>query len=255
MREMRIFVINRGWISIAAAVLSVVAVFFVITIAGGGAGRTLPIYRVERDNRAVSLTFNASRDGDIEAITGILAQYNVRATFFVTGEFARRNPDTVTAADRQGHEIMNLSDDYARFVPLPAAQVAANVTAANEEIGNLTGKVPALFRAPHGEYDDHVIEIVHELGMRAIQWDVDSRDYRGISAERITRRVTGAVSPGSIVKFRAESANTPEALPEIIEFLLQNGYAIVPVSELLLHGEYTIDRAGRQLPVRQREAA
>ena len=48
--------------------------------------------------------------------------------------------------------------------------------------------------------------------------------------------------------FHIAALHTPEALGRIIEYLIQNGYAIVPVSELLLTGEYTIDHTGRQIP-------
>ncbi len=56
------------------------------------------------------------------------------------------------------------------------------------------------------------------------------------------------MSPGSIVLFHNAAAHTPEALPAIIEYLLSEGYAIVPVSELILTGDYTIDNTGRQMP-------
>jgi peptidoglycan/xylan/chitin deacetylase (PgdA/CDA1 family) len=62
------------------------------------------------------------------------------------------------------------------------------------------------------------------------------------------RRVTGKVSPGSIVLFHNAALHTPEALPAIIEYLLKEGYAIVPVSELILKDNYTIDHTGRQIP-------
>jgi peptidoglycan/xylan/chitin deacetylase (PgdA/CDA1 family) len=60
--------------------------------------------------------------------------------------------------------------------------------------------------------------------------------------------VTAKVNSGSIVLFHNAALHTPEALPSIIEYLLQNGYAIVPVSELILKGDTTIDHTGRQLP-------
>jgi peptidoglycan/xylan/chitin deacetylase (PgdA/CDA1 family) len=83
--------------------------------------------------------------------------------------------------------------------------------------------------------------------MDTIQWDVDSLDWRGIAASEIAKRVTEKAAPGSIVLFHNAAEHTPEALPSIIEFFLQNGYSLVPVSELLLTGEYTIDHTGKQM--------
>ena len=93
---------------------------------------------------------------------------------------------------------------------------------------------------------DHVISAIRSIGMEPIQWDVDSLDWKGISAAEITKRVTGKVCPGSIVLFHNAGEHTPEALPEILRTLKQEGYEIVPISEILLDGEYTLDHEGRQ---------
>lgn len=76
----------------------------------------------------------------------------------------------------------------------------------------------------------------------------DSLDWKDLSASEITRRVTSKVQPGSIVLFHNAAKHTPEALPGIIETLLQDGYTFVPISQLILQGEYTIDHTGRQCP-------
>ena len=78
-------------------------------------------------------------------------------------------------------------------------------------------------------------------------WESDSLDWKGISAEEITSRVLSKVQPGSIVLFHNAAEHTPEALPGIIESLQADGYTIVPISELLLTGDYAIDSAGCQI--------
>lgn len=128
----------------------------------------------------------------------------------------------------------------------------ADVTACNEKIEAVTGVVPTLIRPPYGEYDDHVVNAIRSMGMEPIQWDVDSLDWKDLSAGNITQRVLSKVQPGSIVLFHNAALHTPEALPGIIEALLQEGYTFVPISELILPGEYgvdyTIDHTGRQCP-------
>ena len=91
-----------------------------------------------------------------------------------------------------------------------------------------------------------MIQAVRSLGMTAVQWDVDSLDWKGISAQEIQRRVLDRVQPGSIVLFHNAAENTPEALPGILEALLADGYRILPISELLLQGDCFIDSSGRQ---------
>ena len=82
--------------------------------------------------------------------------------------------------------------------------------------------------------------------------DGDSLDWKEIPAEEIVQRVTGKVQPGSIVLFHNAALHTPEALPSILETLIQEGYTFVPISQLILGGEYntdyTIDHTGRQCP-------
>lgn len=84
-------------------------------------------------------------------------------------------------------------------------------------------------------------------------WDGDSLDWKEISAQEIAQRVTSRVQSGSIVLFHNAALHTPEALPGILEYLLGQGYSIVPVSQLVLSGEegtdYTIDHTGRQCPL------
>ena len=79
-------------------------------------------------------------------------------------------------------------------------------------------------------------------------YSVDSLDWKDLSAGDITARVTSRVCPGSIVLFHNAAKHTPEALPAILEALLRDGYTFLPISQLLLDGEYTIDHAGRQCP-------
>lgn len=76
----------------------------------------------------------------------------------------------------------------------------------------------------------------------------DSLDWKDLSAGEIIQRVTSKVQPGSIVLFHNAALHTPEALPTIIQTLLQEGYTFVPISQLILSGDYTIDHTGRQCP-------
>ena len=69
----------------------------------------------------------------------------------------------------------------------------------------------------------------------------DSLDWKDLAAGEIIQRVTSKVQPGSIVLFHNAALHTPEALPTIIQTLLQEGYTFVPISQILLSGEYTID--------------
>ncbi len=185
---------------------------------------------------------------DTQELIDILGRYGVRATFFVVGDWVDKYPESVKALHDAGHEVMNHSNTHAHMNQLSAQEIIADVEACNDKIEAVTGVRPTLIRPPYGEYNDQVISAIRSIGMEPIQWDVDSLDWKEISAQEIAQRVTSRVQSGSIVLFHNAALHTPEALPGILECLLQEGYTFVPVSELILEEPYTIDHTGRQCP-------
>ena len=185
---------------------------------------------------------------DTQQLIDILGQYNVKATFFVVGEWADKYPESVKALAEAGHEVMNHSNTHAHYPQLSVDEVVADLNACNDKIEAITGVRPTLVRLPYGDYDDNSISAVRSIGMEPIQWDVDSLDWKDLPAEEITQRVTSRVQPGSIVLFHNAALHTPEALPAILSTLLQEGYTFVPISQIILTQPYTIDHTGRQCP-------
>lgn len=178
----------------------------------------------------------------------ILGKYNVKATFFVVGEWVDKFPESVKALHDAGHEIMNHSDDHAYFTKLNADQIKAQLDSCNSKIEAITGVRPDLFRPPYGDYNDSVVSTVRNCGMYTIQWNIDSLDWKDLEAPAITERVLKRLEPGSIILFHNAAKNTPAALPSVIEGLIQQGYTMVPVSQLILRDNYTMDHTGRQVP-------
>ena len=253
LRPFRVFVLPRRCWTAALCLLAAAAMFCAVhyptAIGAAAAARQLPIYCVQRDQKLVSISFDAAwGNEDTQQLIDILARYDVKATFFVVGEWVDKYPDSVKALHNAGHEIMNHSNTHAHYPQLSPEEVAADLNACNDKIEAATGVRPTLVRLPYGDYDDSSINAVRSIGMEPIQWDVDSLDWKELSAPEITRRVTQKVQPGSIVLFHNAALHTPEALPGIIEHLLQEGYTFLPISQILLPDPYTIDHTGRQLP-------
>ena len=211
------------------------------------AKRELPVYCVQRDEKIVALSFDAAwGNEDTQILIDILDQYGVNTTFFVVGDWVDKYPESVRALAEAGNEVMNHSSSHAHFSALSTDEITADITVCNDKIEAITGVRPTLFRCPYGEYDDHVISAVKSANMTAVQWDVDSLDWKGIPAGQITRRVLDRVQPGSIVLFHNAAEHTPEALPAILDALIDEGYRIVPISQILLDGDCFIDSTGRQ---------
>ena len=211
--------------------------------------RELPVYCVERSDKKIAISFDAAwGNEDTQQLIDILTAHDVRATFFLVGGWVDRYPESVKALSDAGMEVMNHSETHPHLAQLSAEQVQSEVSTCADKIEAITGVRPTLFRCPYGEYNDTVITAIRALSVEPIQWDVDSLDWKGISADEITQRVLSGVKPGSIVLFHNAAEHTPEALAGIIESLQAEGYEIVPISELLLEGETSIDNAGMQKP-------
>ena len=211
--------------------------------------KDLPIYSVATDEKICSISFDAAwGNEDTEDLIKILAKYNVKTTFFVVGAWVDKYPESVKQLSDAGHEVMNHSDSHPHMTKLSKEDMLKELNLCNDKIQKITGIRPILFRPPYGDYSNDVISTVRENGMYTIQWDTDSLDWKDLSKEDITKRVTEKVQPGSIVLFHNAAKNTPQALPMILEKLTNDGYKIVPVSHLILKENYTIDHTGKQLP-------
>ena len=254
---MKLFLLKRKRLAALACVLAAGVMFAAVnsplTVGAAAAKRQLPIYCVQRDQKMLSISFDAAwGNEDTQQLIDILGKYDIKATFFVVGEWVDKYPESVKALSDAGHEVMNHSNDHAHMSKLSRDEIIADVNTCNDKIEAVTGVRPTLIRPPYGEYDDNVVSAIRSMGMEPIQWDVDSLDWKDLSAAEITKRVTAKVQPGSIVLFHNAAKHTPEALPTILENLLQQGYTFVPISQLILPGQcdvdYTIDHPGKQCP-------
>lgn len=240
-------------LKIGAGIIAFIAVVGVAFSAAGTESasaqkKKLPIYCTSKTEKIASLSFDAAwGNEDTNTLIEILGKYNVKATFFVVGEWVDKYPESVKALSDAGHEIQNHSDTHPHMPKLSIEDMTKQLNSCNNKIEKLTGKRPILFRAPYGDYNNTMLDTVRSLGMYTIQWDVDSLDWKDLSAADIKTRVLTRVKPGSIVLFHNAAKNTPEALPGIIESLITDGYNLIPISENISKGDYTVDHEGRQI--------
>jgi len=212
----------------------------------------LPIYSVElpEGKKQIALTFDAAwGNEDTQTLIDILDRYGVKATFFVIGQWAEKYPESVRALHDAGHDVMNHSYDHRHYTGLSSAEMVQDVHRASEVIRGVTGTKPNLFRPPYGDYNAAVVEAMRNAGYYTIQWDVDSLDWKDLSAAEITRRVLDGAKNGSIILFHNAALHTPEALPGIIEGLQSQGYELVGVADMIYKNQYTMDHTGRQHPL------
>ena len=227
--------------------LATVMALTLLAMPCAAAERDLPIYCVGRDDNCISISFDAAwGNEDTQTLIDILGKYNIRATFFVVGDWVDKYPESVKALHDAGHEIMNHSNTHAHYPQLSRAQMIADVSACADKIEAVTGVRPTLFRPPYGDYNDTVVGAMREAGFYTIQWDVDSLDWKNPGSDAIEQRVLEKVKSGSIVLFHNAAVQTPAALPGIIEGLLAKGYKFLPISELIYKEDYHMEHDGTQ---------
>lgn len=175
---MKMFLVKRKILTAAVCLLLAAGMFYVVNhpaiVGAAAAARQLPIYCVQRDQKVLSISFDAAwGNEDTQMLIDILGKYKIKATFFVVGEWVDKYPESVKALHDAGHEVMNHSNTHAHMSQLSKDEIIADVEACNDKIEAVTGVRPTLIRPPYGEYDDNVITAIRSIGMEPIQWDVD----------------------------------------------------------------------------------
>lgn len=213
--------------------------------------RLVPIYYVDTAERKIAISFDASWGATYTpTLLNILKENEITTTFFLTGFWVEKYPEMVKEIFAAGHEIGNHTYSHPHLNSLEPEQIKAELERVGHMIYELTEKQPYLFRPPFGEYSNKVIRTAEQCGYQTIQWSVDSLDWKEMGVEPMVKRVTEKLHPGAIVLFHNNGKYTAEALPDIINFAHEQGYKIVPISELLYQENYKIDsNTGAQVKI------
>ena len=252
---MKIFVFSKNnmvfYTVLTVALICLIAIRSVsYTDVATANARLLPIYSVETQEKCVAITFDSAwEDADTNEILDALAQNNAKATFFVTGDYIDRCGASVKAFFDAGHEIANHSDMHPHPNKLSEQQLIDDTKKCEEKIYALTNSSKMLYRAPYGEYNNDTVSTINSMGYSFIQWDADSLDYKGLSAEEITKRICSRVKNGSIILFHTGTKNTADALKMLLPQLAQQGYSFKRVSDIIYKDGFYIDNTGRQKKV------
>lgn len=221
-----------------------------VTVSNSVNGRELPIYCVETDEKKIALTFdNAWGNEDIGRILDILKRHNIHATFFMTGGWVEAYPDDVKAILAAGHDLGNHSENHKNMSQLSDSECQEELMKVHTKVQELTGYEMNLFRAPYGDYDNHVITNAVKSGYFTIQWDVDSLDWKDYGVDSIMKEVTENkhLGNGSIILCHGGAKYTADVLDRMITKLQKEGYEFVPVSQLIYREHYHMNAEGRQM--------
>lgn len=212
--------------------------------------RELPIYCVDTTEKKIALSFDAAWGADdFENIMNILDQHNVKVTFFMTGGWVDEYPECVKELVERGHDLGNHSEHHYDMTTISQEEKKNELMSVHDKVKELTGYEMFLFRPPYGAYDNAVIKTAYECNYYPIQWSVDSLDWKDYGVDSIIKTVCNhsALEPGAIILCHNGAKYTAQALDTMLTNLEEQGYQIVPISELIMREDYHMDVTGKQI--------
>lgn len=217
--------------------------------AGTSLYRSLPIYSVEQTEKKIAISFDCAWGVDYtDQLLETMQKNDIKCTFFAVQFWVEKYPDYAKKIVASGHELGTHSRTHSYMSKQSKEEIYNELFTSSQAIEKITGQKTTLFRPPYGDYDDELINTCLDMDLYPIQWDVDSLDWKNLSATEIAMRVINGVKPGSIILCHNNGLHTAEALPMIFSTLKNRGYQFVPIGELIYKDHYTIDHNGRQFP-------
>lgn len=239
-------IVSMVLVGIIALAIAIFAVLNAVTASAEAV--KLPIYCVDRGDNKIAITFDCAwGNSNTDELLKILEDANAKATFFVTGEFCDNYPEDVKKFYDAGHSVQNHSDAHPHVEGMNINDLIEDTRECSRKIKMITGEEPTLYRAPYGEYDNTVMTTIEGMGLKVIQWSVDSIDWEDPDAYTILSRTTTKTESGSILLFHNDLDNTTEALPSVLTELLQQGFEFVCVEDMIYYEDYYIDNSGKQI--------
>jgi len=190
-----------------------------------------------------------SANGGTAAMLAKLKELQVKATFFVIGQNIREHRAAASAIFNAGHELGNHSDGYGSLGSAGKEDIIASLDAASTHIMEITGKYPALFRAPNLNHGINLSQVCLERGMPLIDGNVHN-DWDGTGHTPASIKDSVLVNPqdGGIIilhENNTSKGDTMAALPEIIAGLRQKGFWILTVGQLAAVKDKTLEAGMR----------
>jgi peptidoglycan/xylan/chitin deacetylase (PgdA/CDA1 family) len=184
----------------------------------------------------IALTFEAGGEtAPAPAILDALDSADARATFFLDGRWAEANEGLVRSIAERGHELGNHGYRHPDWTTMTSAEIEADLTATERVADRLTGRsVKPWARPPYGAVDDRVLGVLRDAGYHAVYRDaVDGAHWPGeTTAATVRDRAFRSAHDGGVIVFHTNRAETPEALPAVIDDLRAAGLRPGTLSEL-----------------------
>ena len=136
----------------------------------------------------LALTYDdGPNDLHTERLLDVLAQHEVKATFFLIGKFVGARPQIARAIVADGHLLANHTETHPHLVLLSRTQIRSQLSDCSKAIADVTGIQTHFFRPPFGARRSAVLEVARELDLEPVMWDVTCYDWKSTTADAIER--------------------------------------------------------------------
>lgn len=150
------------------------------------------------DPGLIALTYDdGPNDPHTQHLLDVLAEHQVKATFFLIGKYVRQRPDLVRAIHSAGHVIGNHTESHPSLIFTSPRRVKNELESCSNALQDATGEATSWFRPPFGGRRPDVLRIARRLGLEPVMWSVTGYDWSAKSSEAIVDKVTKQVEARS----------------------------------------------------------
>jgi peptidoglycan/xylan/chitin deacetylase (PgdA/CDA1 family) len=222
------------------AAMAVAAGYQSMSPAGQWYGRTFA--GLKPGTRQLALTYDdGPNDPHTLRILEVLAQHNVKATFFLIGRYVKQRPDIVRELVRAGQVVGNHTFSHPNLIFASARQTKTELQDCDQALADAVGEHSRLFRPPFGGRRPSTLKVARALGLEPVMWNVTGWDWKGKPAEFVERKVRQQIRGGDVIllhdgdheAFGADRSQTVIATDRLIARYKNEGYEFVTIPEMM----------------------
>jgi probable sporulation protein (polysaccharide deacetylase family) len=191
----------------------------------------VPIYKGNPNKPMVSLMINVAWGTEhLNEMLKVLAEANVKATFFLDGSWLVKNADMARKIQRDGHEIGNHGFSHPMMSRLSKDRVAEEIQRTEQAIRQHLGISSKWFAPPAGDFNQTTVDVAHTVGLKTVLWSLDTVDWKRPAPNAIVQKIVPNVHNGALILMHPTDP-TKKALPILIKEIKQKGLWLGTVSE------------------------
>jgi peptidoglycan-N-acetylmuramic acid deacetylase len=195
------------------------------------------IFLGDTAKKELYLTFdNGYENGYTSKILDVLKAKKVPATFFVTGQYVKEQPELLKRMVNEGHLIGNHSWSHPDVSHISNSRLKEELEKVKQAVAQVTGQKDMLFlRTPRGIFNERTLAYSKELGYTNVFWSIaykdwDTKDQKG--ADYAYSKVISQLHPGAVILLHSVSKDNAEAIGKIIDKARSDGYQFKSLNQL-----------------------